>query len=162
MNPALVRNPKWANPEHTAINLEVTWKSGGQEMPFTASPTDPEAHGRELFNRAVGGEFGEVAEYDGPIFDGPSDIPPAPPVIARITPLEFIDRFTYDEQIAIVTATLQNPAVKLWYDKLLAASFVSFDDPRLSAGLDVLVQAGLLTAERRAEIIPEVIQVSEV
>lgn len=120
---------------------------------------------------ALTGAEGGVAAgwlYDGTAFTDPNPPPsvgiepPTPPTGAlRVTPLEFIDRFTYDEQIAIVSATMQNPAVKLWYDKLLAASFVSFDDPRLSAGLDVLVQAGLLTAERRAEIIPEVIQVSE-
>ncbi len=30
-------------------------------VPFSASPTDPEPHGREIFARAAAGEFGEVA-----------------------------------------------------------------------------------------------------
>ena len=35
-------------------------------MPFTATPDDSEAHGRELFERALAGEFGEIAEYVEP------------------------------------------------------------------------------------------------
>jgi len=98
----------------------------------------------------------EVSEPATPPEPGPTPPPPN-----RATPLEFIDRFTEAEQLAIVSATMAVPQVKLWYDKLLAASFVDFADPRLAAGLDALVQAGLLTAERRAEIIPEVIQISQ-
>jgi len=43
--------------------------------------------------------------------------------------------------------------MKLWYDRMLAASFITLADPRTEAGLDVLVAAGLLTAERKAEIV---------
>lgn len=59
------KNPKWANPEKTIIDLTVTHAEYG-EIPFTASPEDTEQHGRDLFARAVAGEFGPVAEYDGP------------------------------------------------------------------------------------------------
>ena len=156
MNLQYAKDPVWANAEQTLIDLTIKWDGIAEELPFTASPTDSEAHGRAIFAAALNGDFGPVAA-----FVPPQPVPTQPPERRQVTPLEFIDRLTHDEQIAVVTATLQNPAVKLWYDKLLAASFVSFDDPRLSAGLDVLVQAGLLTAERRAEIIPEAIQVSE-
>lgn len=81
--------------------------------------------------------------------------PPAPPAVST-TPLQFIDRFTEAEQLAVVTATMSVPSVKLWYDKLLAAQEVVFADPRLSAGLDGLIAAGLLAPERKAEILPEV------
>ena len=86
---------------------------------------------------------------------GGQSIPVTNMAPTSITPLEFIDRFTEAEQLAIVTATMTNPVVKLWYDKLLAAQSVVFADPRLSAGLDGLVDAGLITAERKAEILPE-------
>jgi hypothetical protein len=52
---------RWANPEHTGIDMIVT--IGGQKLPFTARADDPEAYGRELFSRAINGEFGEIAEY---------------------------------------------------------------------------------------------------
>lgn len=71
----------------------------------------------------------------------------------QYTALEFLDRFTETEQLAVVSATLANAQVKLWYDKLLAASFVDLADPRVEAGLASLVLAGLLTSERKDEIL---------
>jgi len=103
-----------------------------------------------IFEAAARGEFGPVEPYVAP------PPPPAPPSApASTTPLQFFERFTDAEQLAIVTATMTNPVVKLWYDKLLASTSVVFADPRLSAGLDNLVTAGLITAERKAEILPE-------
>lgn len=79
--------------------------------------------------------------------------PPAPPAAPRTcTPLEFIERFTEAEQLAVVTAAMQVPALRLWYDKLMAAQQVVEDDPRLAAGLDALVSAGLITQQRRDEV----------
>jgi hypothetical protein len=52
---------RWANAEHTGIDMIVT--INGQKLPFTARADDPEDYGRELFNRAVAGEFGEISEY---------------------------------------------------------------------------------------------------
>ena len=82
----------------------------------------------------------------------PADPPqPAPP--KQFTSLEFLDLFTEDEQLSLAGAAMQNPMVKLWYDRLLAASFITLDDPRTEAGLDVMVSIGLLTAERKAAIV---------
>ena len=52
---------RWANADHTSIDMVVT--INGQDMPFTARADDPEDYGRELFNRAINGEFGEIQEY---------------------------------------------------------------------------------------------------
>lgn len=52
---------RWANSDHTSIDMTVT--INGQKMPFTARADDPEEYGRELFNRAINGEFGEIGEY---------------------------------------------------------------------------------------------------
>ena len=90
--------------------------------------------------------------YD-PVTQSFQDFPPLPPATS-CTPLQFVERFTEAEQLAIVTATLNNAAVKLWYDKLMAASEVVFADPRLSAGMDALVTAGLITQSRSKEILP--------
>ena len=66
MNYLEARNPKYANYEHTEINLFVFFEGMSDYMPFTASENDTEPHGRELFNKAVRGDFGEIAAYDGP------------------------------------------------------------------------------------------------
>lgn len=58
-------SPTWTDVEHTAIQLQVDFDGIG-EVPFVASPTDVEAHGRELFTRAVAGDFGIVADYVPP------------------------------------------------------------------------------------------------
>lgn len=70
----------------------------------------------------------------------------------NFTSLEFLDLFTEAEQIAIATAAMQSAQVKLWYDKMLAASHVTLADPRTPAGLLALVGAGLLSDARRLEI----------
>lgn len=60
------KNPKWANAAHTIIDMAVVHEVYG-EIPFSASPDDVEPHGRELFQRAVGGEFGPIADYAAPV-----------------------------------------------------------------------------------------------
>ena len=60
------RDPKWANAERTAINLFVTFEENVAqygEMEFSAASYDVEAHGRDIFQRAITGEFGPVADY---------------------------------------------------------------------------------------------------
>jgi hypothetical protein len=60
------KNPKFVNAEKNCIDLIVKWQEFNEEMPFGANPLDCEAHGRELFERAKAGEFGEVAPYVAP------------------------------------------------------------------------------------------------
>lgn len=57
--------PVWANPQMTAIDLIVDHPEFGP-IPFTASVDDVEAHGRELFGRALAGEFGAIGNYIAP------------------------------------------------------------------------------------------------
>lgn len=61
------RNPIWANYEKTAINLEVDFDELDEIfVDFTASSSDPEPHGADLYNRAIAGEFGEIADFPIP------------------------------------------------------------------------------------------------
>ena len=78
---------------------------------------------------------------------------PVPPPSPQFTAMQFLDLFTEDEQLAVASAAMQSPQVKLWYDRLLAASFITIEDPRTEAGLQALVGAGLLTQERKDEIV---------
>jgi hypothetical protein len=148
------KDPRWANAEQTLLDVTIKWEGIEEELPFTASATDTEAHGRDIFAAASAGQFGPIADFV------PTPEAPALPPPTTVTPLQFVERFTDAEQLSIVGATLQNAQVKLWYDKLLAASFVDLADPRLSAGLDSLVAFGLITPERKVEVMSETLPVS--
>lgn len=56
-------SPKWSNQDQSSITLRAIFAELGKEVPFTASPNDPELHGREIYQRAISGEFGKVGEY---------------------------------------------------------------------------------------------------
>lgn len=80
--------------------------------------------------------------------------PPTPaPAYPQFSALQMLDLFTEPEQLAVVNATMTNAAVKLWYDRMIAATFVTYEDPRTEGGLQALVDAGLLAAERKEEIV---------
>ena len=61
MNVIYAHTPTYT--EDGAIDLIVLFQEIGEEVPFTASLTDTEPHGREIFTRAVQGEFGPIAPY---------------------------------------------------------------------------------------------------
>ncbi len=61
------KDPIWNDAESNSILLTVKWEEFQEEMPFSAVPWDPEPWGRDLFERAKAGEFGEIAPYVGPI-----------------------------------------------------------------------------------------------
>lgn len=63
-------SPQYAAADHTAIIVMVQFvELPGLEMTFMARADDPEAHGRDIYHRALAGDFGAIAEY----------VPPAPP-----------------------------------------------------------------------------------
>lgn len=64
-----------------------------------------------------------------------------------------LDLFTQAEQLAVVTATMTDPLVKLMYDRLLGAAYLTYEDPEAEQGFAMLVDKGLLTPERKAEIV---------
>ena len=90
-----------------------------------------------------------LAEGNTPL---PAD-PATPPPPKQFTSLEYLDLFTESEQLAVVSATMAVPQVKLWYDKLLAAGYITSADPRTEGSLATLVGAGLLTEARMVEIL---------
>lgn len=70
-----------------------------------------------------------------------------------MTSLGFIELFTPEEQLAVVIAAMRSPELRLWYDKLMAADQVVFDDPRLIEGMSVLVAYNLISQSRKEEIL---------
>jgi hypothetical protein len=68
-----VRTPTTQAGDDGVINMEVRFSHLPDFVPFSACVDDNEAHGRELYERAMAGEFGEVVV-----------LPPLPPYeIAR-------------------------------------------------------------------------------
>ena len=56
------RNPQWTDENHNMIDLEVDFAPLDEEwLPYTCSPTDVVEHSRELYRRALAGEFGDIA-----------------------------------------------------------------------------------------------------
>ena len=78
---------------------------------------------------------------------------PPPPQFPVFVGNAKLDLFTPSEQLAVVTATMADPVVKLMYDRLLGAAFLSYEDPETEQGLQLLVAKELLTPERKAEIV---------
>ncbi len=71
------KDPFYNDKNGNVIHLIVKWEEFVEEMPFGATAYDPEFHGRDLYERAKAGEFGEVAPYVEPII--PSiDFEPTP------------------------------------------------------------------------------------
>jgi len=78
---------------------------------------------------------------------------PAPPARRIIPPLEFLLRFTAAERTAIRAAASASPELADWIDQARFAREIDLDAPTTAAGLDALVAAGLLTADRRAAMV---------
>ena len=67
MNYKQVKNPIWANAEHTVINCEVDFDDLKEEfVPFSADLVDTYAHTKQIFNECVEGKWGTIAEYTPP------------------------------------------------------------------------------------------------
>ena len=58
-----VRNPQYNF--DGSIDCEIEHPKFGW-IPFTASLDDPEAHGKDIYQRCVDGDFGEIAPYETP------------------------------------------------------------------------------------------------
>jgi hypothetical protein len=62
-----VKNPIWANAEHTVINCEVDFDDLKEEfVPFSADLKDSYAHTKQIFNECVEGKWGSIAEFVPP------------------------------------------------------------------------------------------------
>jgi hypothetical protein len=68
--------------------------------------------------------------------------------IGTISSAEFVLRFTPQEYGGIVAAAQQSPELAALLNELRVNPQANMDDPRLLPGLQMLVAAGLLAAER--------------
>jgi len=68
MNYTDVKNPQWANENHTVINCNVLFDDFSPEyLPFSANPSDTSnPNSQKIFNECFEGVWGSVAEYVPP------------------------------------------------------------------------------------------------
>ena len=109
-----VRNLKWVNAEHTQIDCEVNFDHVGFEewSPFTADPTDEFApYCKEIFDKAVAGEFGEVAEYVA--FIEPVIAPTTEPTAEenKAIALVKLEKSAWSEEAAIADPQISSPCL---------------------------------------------------
>lgn len=135
-------------------------------MPYAANgqiSTSPIAGGIEItdqqYAEALAGMVeGKLVSIDGgfAVIDPPEpEVPPAPdPATPQprtvFAPREYLKRFTMDEYAAARTGPI---AVQYALDNLIGAQFVYLADPDVVAGLDVMVQAGIIDTTRKAELL---------
>jgi hypothetical protein len=131
---------QYANAEHTAA-VAITLEAAAVALSAVDTPAEWEA--MHVWAALPGNAIAAYVE------------PPAP--APRWTPLEFLERFTQAERIAIRAASVGTSPEALqladWLDLLRASTEVIADDPRTLAGTQALVDAGLLTPARRAAIL---------
>lgn len=62
-----VKNPKWANAQHSVIVCDVDFDDLDEEyVQFAAVASGDLQHTHEIFARCVSGDFGQIAEYTPP------------------------------------------------------------------------------------------------
>lgn len=111
-------------------------------------------------DNAANGDGWVNGELVKPVTPDPVEPEPQPTVYAKVSPVEFTLLFAPTERIAIRTARATDPAIDDFMDII--------EDPRLTvvdlglgstqAGLGYLESIGILTSERKEEIIQGILQ----
>lgn len=82
--------------------------------------------------------------------------PPVKPLVLKpstMSPLDFQARFLPGEMTSIATAAMASPALFLFMLQMASAQVVDLHDARTVGGVQALLGAGLLTADRAAAIL---------
>jgi len=99
----------------------------------------------------VDGEIIEISDEQAAEIDAgrnPSHERPEP-----VPAIDFLARFTKEERKAIRQAGVRNDDVADFYDLLRAANTIIPDAPMIRDGMQMLVDAGVLSATRRDELV---------
>lgn len=70
-----------------------------------------------------------------------------------ISKLDYMNRFTDAELVAIYTAAKTNINVEIWLEKFKLSEEINLDDPRTIAGVQSLETLGLISTGRATEIL---------
>ena len=126
--------------------------SGVVENVVVALP--PEGDWTDLSDFAERAFVGPNWSFDGEKFSPPVQ-PPAPPLptYKSYTYSGFIDALTRTEAVAILVGAKTDPLLEMFIEIARARSSVDFNDEATRDSAPYLVQAGVLTTERLAELI---------
>lgn len=74
MNYTKVKNPQWANQNHTIIDCNVLFDDFNNEyLPFSANPSDiSNPSSKQIFDECFKGIWGIIAEYELPVQPAPA------------------------------------------------------------------------------------------
>lgn len=79
--------------------------------------------------------------------------PETPLAGTTLSSLQLIERLTDAEQLAVVGAAIQTPAIMLWLIKCVGADYIDVRAPLTTAGIDFLIAQNLLDPARKAAIL---------
>jgi len=92
----------------------------------------------------------ELVFQDGVLID---TIEHPDPVVTTVSKLEFMNRLTQEELIAIYTAAKTSVQIEIFLAKFnVAPDEIHLDNPELIASLTAMESAGILAAGRAAQI----------
>lgn len=98
------------------------------------------------------GAWSDERVESGPVIEtlvAPLPINSNPRILSKF---EFRKRFTFPELVALNEAKKVSPLIEVIYDTFQIVDQVGLDEPELLQALDVLIQAGIITADRKREI----------
>ena len=105
---------------------------------------------KSLFSNIEIQENNIIADYSG-TKTFTKYVEPPKPEEAIITKYAFRKRFTLNEKVALKTST--DPVIQVMQDDIDAAQEIDLNDLDLIAGLEYCVTQGILTEERKEEIL---------
>lgn len=126
-----IENAHYTDPEHTQISAEID----GTTLSIPVDPTN--RHYTLLLEEGV-----EIADYTAP-----------PPPSPTWTSNEFLRRFTKAERTAVRQKAKENDDVADFVDFALAADGITPEDQDVIDGMGLLVSLGMLSQDRRDEIL---------
>lgn len=97
-----VTNPSFISEDGQVIKCDVQFDHLPAPVPFIARATDPAQHGKEIFQRAKAGEFGEIAAF----------------VETEETTSDVLSK---EEAVLIIANLLNTEAKKRGYDDIVSA-----------------------------------------
>jgi hypothetical protein len=80
----------------------------------------------------------------------------------HISKLAFRNRFTFAERVAIETASVNNPTVRVMLKDMEAATYIDLSRQDTKDAVNALAQFGLITADKAYKILNAPVQAVEV
>ncbi len=135
-----LRNPIFANADNTLINCEIEHPNYGW-IPFTASDTDSEQEGREIYAALVAA--GNIAAY----------VPPAPPLTERKAAKTSELNHAYESALAKLVAGYPEAEQKSWARQEAEATAYTADNSASTPFLSALASERGITVAQLAPLV---------